>query len=1409
MNSNPKTTAAPVTTLASSPSSPATDKTTTVDQERPPPRSLLKRAADYLFLGFASSGNKKAKLSSPTVATDPVKNDEKDRVVVTADSNKSAAAVATAAADNSWISPLARDSNATRDSGNTFQNGDSSSAREAVNHRLSSQKEIVSNPLGDDDDADNEDFNCQPSSYSFSTKDAPSREDFPSFSIGSSSFASKSNLGRESTLTLNRRRIQFASSVKPAPEQGSTDRIRIGTPYHDGGRRRFRQQGTPASSRSFSSAMGGSLSSQRVRSVTFSTTPSSDPIRRRQYYKTPMKKIPLEQQYNVDDVAKENDPGVQKQAMSSSQKKQYKATSRILALPAGVSVSAPSPSSASKLSCISAQTISTVACKILEKQSSRFSPKTNVGDSSLFRDPTTTAVERGQGLSHGQQLNQVMGVKRVYGSHQTGSRVDSIAASVDSIGDGRGSGGDVGKYADEERIKQELTRDEELQSQSQQQHPIKRKRVTFTDTRLSDERVDDDTIEGREGQDVDKGRMPPESTPYKTLPEKVYVSIDNEVDFKRDDQGRTIYPPEYVYGVKMEIGSGSNGVVASDVTKKVLEKLKNGLLHGHVNFSKKKRTIHSPQRTDKSTESDSNASKLPYDFMPKVISNSRKGSSSILNKPPANDSSFTTKTTLNENAGGITEPSLPVASTDSTVLNNASSTNGWGNIFASEAGQWKCNVCCIKNKKEDSKCIACEAPKPSSDVENKASSQVSKFSSTAGATIAPKETKNNPFQTTSSNSMFTFGASNSTNKDGSGETSSAKFSFGVVTPSGTNVDRVVKPSTGGFVFGTDTSKRVNEKETESSAKGGFVFGFASKTDDKPVAGGITKDSASDEKGPSQPSVGSFSFGATMNVASTDSKDGKGIFKFGGLPKVASVSEIGSEKSFTGGFTCGSSTNAASPGNNEKGDKKKSAGGFVFGGKTDSGVASDKTQTLGAAAGFSFGTTTNNSTNNTVDKVSEKTNAASFSFGASTKSSASSDAKSVSQPSTGEFSFGAGAKQNAKGEESSSEPAPVSETKTFNTGFNSGGPSFPGTTEQKESASVGFGLTKDTEKSSNAEVKSEVTSKSEFTFGSVPPPQGGDTKNESVPKPQFSFGSTAAVPISSGKSTTDTAFGSSAAKPMFAFGSIPSTAKSGVENTFSFGQDSTSLTKRPIDDAISQPAPSTKFTFGSSSSSAPVSSGQSFAFGMNKDSGPSTMTENKPLFAFGASGTSTSVGAPAPSAGFTFGSSAPSASSTSTMETQAPPPSTGFSFGSTPAPSQGSTFTFGSAPAPATTAPSSSFSFGGNNAQTQPPAPFGAPSMPAPSTAGGFSFGQSQGTVAAAPFGQAPAPSTFGGFGTNAPATSAAPMAPSNFGAPSGPQNMMFGGAPVAGGGFAIGSGGGGNKNKAGRRIIRAKRPSAR
>mmetsp|Transcript_13311 Transcript_13311/g.24979 ORF Transcript_13311/g.24979 Transcript_13311/m.24979 type:complete len:1405 (-) Transcript_13311:159-4373(-) len=1404
MSSNPTKTTTPV---ATTPSADTPTSTTTENQEKP--KSFLKRAAEYLFFGSSSSSsqNKRAKLSPAATATASV------TLTGQSDSDENASAAVAAASDNAWVSPLARDSNATatRDSENTFQNGDNASAHEAVN--LSSQKERVPNE-------------SNPSlSFPLSSSPPASRGEFPSFSIGSSSsskaiYGSSSGSGK-STIALNRTRIQFASSVKPAPAQGSSARIRMGTPYHDGRRKGTTDSGDSGSSNNL-------IPQQRVRTVTFSSkTPLSDATRRRQYYKTPIKT--LEQQYHdhhadgYDDVeehvaAKDNSAGVKRQ-LSSSYKKQYKATSRILSLPAGISVSAltssfssSSSSSVPKLSCISAQAISTVASKILEKQSSRYTPKksndaatAHDSEDILFRDPTVLAKE-----------HDVMGIKRVYGSHQTGSRVDSIFASanvahgedyyVDSDS-GADQVGNEGRHeqdhVEHEEALQSQQEEEEEERNKQQQHTIKKRRVTFSDT-VPLSNAADDMEKSAQVQGIEQKRMPREDTPHKRMPEREYVSLDNDVvDYERGEHGRTIYPAEYVYGVKLELGMGSNGVLASDVSRKVLAKRKNGELCGHIKFSRKKKIFADlTQRTDRNVTNNV-ASKVPFDFMPKAVTDSRKGSSSILNKPlakvlavkSAGGSDFGVTVKANEKtSGGITEPYVSVASSQSTAQDNASSTNGWGNLFASEPGLWKCDVCYIKNKKELDKCISCEAQKPSSADKNKVSSKVSNAPSTSGAAQ------------TSSTGTFKFGASDSTKKDGSSDAStSTKFSFGGASTS------VVTPSTGGFSFGTGASKPSNEEmETGTGAKGGFVFGFSSKPDEK-----LSNDSTSAEKGPTQQGTGSFSFGTSLSAPPTASDGGKGVFTFGGDTKPTTVPEVERNKSSTVAFTFGTNTSAASGGDNEKGDIKR-FGGFVFGEKSDSGLLSEKSQSTGTSSDFAFGAAKSFAAG-TGEKMIDQQTSGSFSFAPSTNLDVPSDAKSDVQTSKGGFSFGAATKQHDKNGENSnkiaftfgaSASALVSDVKTFSSGFNNRVSSVPALNKQNEPASSAFGKTS-TDNSTSTEIKSDIN-KIGFASGSELSPQGGETKTESAPKSQFSFGSASTAPTASVEFSTDKALGSSAPKAIFAFGSMSSSSKSDAEKTISFGEDGPSNKKRPVDESISQSAPAPKFTFGASPSAPTVSSTQSFAFGVNKVAGPPPVAETKSsLLSFGASGTASSIGAPAPSAGFTFGSSAPSAPASTAMTAQAPAPSTGFSFGSTQAPSQSSTFAFGSTSAPAPTPASSTFSFGANNGPAQSTVPFGASSISAPSPVGGFSFGQSQGTVGSS-FGQTPAPPAFGGFGTQAPAPSTAPSAQPQFGAPpAGQPNIMFGGAQVPGGGFSIGSDGGGNKNKGGRRIIRAKRPPAR
>lgn len=51
----------------------------------------------------------------------------------------------------------------------------------------------------------------------------------------------------------------------------------------------------------------------------------------------------------------------------------------------------------------------------------------------------------------------------------------------------------------------------------------------------------------------------------------------------------------------------------------------------------------------------------------------------------------------------------PQATTTTTT------SSGWGNMFQSEAGKWKCDNCTSKNPKEKSQCLSCKAPKKSED----------------------------------------------------------------------------------------------------------------------------------------------------------------------------------------------------------------------------------------------------------------------------------------------------------------------------------------------------------------------------------------------------------------------------------------------------------------------------------------------------------------------------------------------------------------------------------------------------------------------------------------------------------------------------------------------------------------------
>lgn len=67
-----------------------------------------------------------------------------------------------------------------------------------------------------------------------------------------------------------------------------------------------------------------------------------------------------------------------------------------------------------------------------------------------------------------------------------------------------------------------------------------------------------------------------------------------------------------------------------------------------------------------------------------------------------------------------TEPVKPTRSTTTKKI------SGFGEKFKPAAGSWNCGTCLLQNKPSDKKCVACQAPQPSTDSSSKSDSKPAK-----------------------------------------------------------------------------------------------------------------------------------------------------------------------------------------------------------------------------------------------------------------------------------------------------------------------------------------------------------------------------------------------------------------------------------------------------------------------------------------------------------------------------------------------------------------------------------------------------------------------------------------------------------------------------------------------------------
>ncbi|XDV34998.1 hypothetical protein PO909_005055 [Leuciscus waleckii] len=597
----------------------------------------------------------------------------------------------------------------------------------------------------------------------------------------------------------------------------------------------------------------------------------------------------------------------------------------------------------------------------------------------------------------------------------------------------------------------------------------------------------------------------------------------------------------------------------------------------------------------------------------------------------------------------------------SAPATSAASLLGFGDKFKKPEGSWECEVCCVQNKAVDQKCVACQSAKPGAKIESKG------FSSSFGI-------QSN--STDSSSSGFKFGT-------GSTDSTSAGLKFG-----GSFSD---SSTAGGFKFGIGTSDSTSKSE-------GFKFG-GSFSD--AGSGGVKLGSASSESTATKESLTrAFDFSRSMNddiiEEKTKSQDSSTGFKFGGGSGITFSSQAsGSENS-----------------------------AFLFGAKPNEKESSNSS--------FSF---------SAPQSKAEKENASAFSETASTTTSSSTTTTTAANaiPVFGK-SLVAESSASKFVEQATKEQTLVTPTFTF------GKPEEKKDTSAPSSAFL-FGASKEAEK---------PTANLGFSFSEPDPPKdfpkptptltfGKTAESTEPPKPSFGFG----------QSITDT----SAPTPNFGFMANSSSTPASSSSTPSLFITPTTSSLAPT------PAPSSTFVFGQNSSSE-LTMAKTFVFGQQDSQTPapaapsaapapaqpfqfgSGSNSSGPSFNFGAVASSTPASAaPAPSANpspFVFSSAAPSS---------------GFGTGQAPIfgqnASQPSAPAFGSS-APsfsASASPASAFGAKSNSGpvfgqQTNPTPTFG--STAASTGQGGFQFGSTGG------FGASGSNSNVFAFGgATAPATPAA------------------------------------------------------
>ncbi|KPP80290.1 nuclear pore complex protein Nup153-like [Scleropages formosus] len=187
---------------------------------------------------------------------------------------------------------------------------------------------------------------------------------------------------------------------------------------------------------------------------------------------------------------------------------------------------------------------------------------------------------------------------------------------------------------------------------------------------------------------------------------------------------------------------------------------------------------------------------------------------------------------------------MPPSSTTSTSLPPAGALLGFGDKFKPPEGSWECQACSLQNKADDLQCIACQGNKPGTSAPPKVFASSSSFSS-----------------------PFTFGIQSSSSTNSTAPSGLGNFKFGTSSTDTTSSGSAAGGFTfsgppGGFKFGSNSStlKPEEDKKAETQGAGsGFKFG---------VSGGIVFGS------------GNGTGSSSGTAANGESKAATGVFSFG-------------------------------------------------------------------------------------------------------------------------------------------------------------------------------------------------------------------------------------------------------------------------------------------------------------------------------------------------------------------------------------------------------------------------------------------------------------------------------------------------------------------------------------------------